>query len=145
MPNIAAHVNAHWSGYVLLVVYVGSQIASTLLMSATMDKTQRTIFLVLPLAFIFFLAHFPTGLVLYWVTTNLWTVGQGIDHAAAGAEAAAAGEALVAHAAEGRAPPAPSPTAAERETLPAPTPAAAAAPAPPRSVSARRRRASARR
>jgi membrane protein insertase Oxa1/YidC/SpoIIIJ len=24
------------------------------------------------------IAHFPTGLVIYWVTTNLWTVGQGL-------------------------------------------------------------------
>jgi len=24
------------------------------------------------------LVNFPVGLVLYWVTTNLWTVGQGI-------------------------------------------------------------------
>jgi YidC/Oxa1 family membrane protein insertase len=78
VPNIAAHVNAHWSGYVLLVVYVGSQLASTFLMSSTMDKTQRTMFLILPVGFVFFLLNFPTGLLIYWVTTNLWTVGQGI-------------------------------------------------------------------
>jgi len=78
VPNIAAHVNAHWSGYVLLAVYVGSQLASTFLMSATMDKTQRTLFLVMPVGFVFFLLNFPTGLLVYWVTTNLWTVGQGL-------------------------------------------------------------------
>jgi len=33
---------------------------------------------VLPFAFIFVIARFPTGLVLYWMTTNLWTVGQGL-------------------------------------------------------------------
>jgi YidC/Oxa1 family membrane protein insertase len=63
---------------VLLAVYVVSQLVSTLLMSTTMDKTQRTMLLVLPVAFVFFLVNFPTGLVLYWVTTNLWTVGQGL-------------------------------------------------------------------
>ena len=78
VPNIAAHGSAHWSGFVLLALYVVSQIASTLLMSTTMDKTQRTMFLVLPLTFVFFLINFPTGLILYWVTTNLWTVGQGL-------------------------------------------------------------------
>jgi YidC/Oxa1 family membrane protein insertase len=78
VPNIAAHVNAHWSGYVLLVVYIGSQLASTFLMSSTMDKSQRTLFLVMPLVFVFFLLNFPTGLLIYWVTTNLWTVGQGL-------------------------------------------------------------------
>jgi len=78
VPNIAAHVTAHWSGYVLLVIYVASQIGSTFLMSSTMDKTQRTLFLVMPLAFVFFIINFPVGLLIYWVTTNLWTVGQGL-------------------------------------------------------------------
>src|SRR5262249_29008625 len=31
-----------------------------------------------PLIFISVIAHFPIGLVIYWVTTNLWTVGQGL-------------------------------------------------------------------
>jgi YidC/Oxa1 family membrane protein insertase len=78
VPNIAAHASAHWSGFVLLAIYVVSQLVSTLLMATTMDKTQRTMLLVLPVAFVFFLINFPTGLVLYWVTTNLWTVGQGL-------------------------------------------------------------------
>ena len=34
--------------------------------------------MVLPFAFIPFILRFPTGLVLYWMTTNLWTVGQGL-------------------------------------------------------------------
>ena len=78
VPNIAAHASSHWSGFVLLAIYVVSQLLSTLLMATTMDKTQRTMLLVLPVAFVFFLVNFPTGLVLYWVTTNLWTVGQGL-------------------------------------------------------------------
>ncbi|MGH3048784.1 MAG: YidC/Oxa1 family membrane protein insertase, partial [Gaiellaceae bacterium] len=47
-------------------------------MSTTMDKTQRIIMMFLPVIFITVVARFPTGLVLYWVTTNLWTVGQGL-------------------------------------------------------------------
>jgi YidC/Oxa1 family membrane protein insertase len=78
LPDISKHVTAHWSGYVLLVIYAGSQIASTLFMSTTMEKTQRYLLLILPLVFITFISRFPAGLVLYWVTTNLWTVGQGI-------------------------------------------------------------------
>ena len=69
---------AHWSGYILLAIYAGSQVASTYFMGATMDKTQRTIMMVLPLVFLTVVARFPTGLVLYWMTTNLWTVGQGL-------------------------------------------------------------------
>jgi YidC/Oxa1 family membrane protein insertase len=78
VPSIAAPTTSHWSGYILLVVYAGSQVASTLLMGTTMDRMQRNLLLVLPLAFIFVVARFPTGLVLYWMTTNLWTVGQGL-------------------------------------------------------------------
>jgi YidC/Oxa1 family membrane protein insertase len=43
-----------------------------------MDKTQRRIMMFLPIIFITFVAQFPTGLILYWMTTNLWTVGQGL-------------------------------------------------------------------
>ena len=43
-----------------------------------MDKMQRNIMMVVPLFFITVIARFPTGLTLYWVTTNLWTVGQGL-------------------------------------------------------------------
>ena len=78
VPNIAAHASSHWSGFVLLAIYVVSQLVSTMLMATTMDKTQRTMLMVLPVGFVFFLINFPTGLVLYWVTTNLWTVGQGL-------------------------------------------------------------------
>jgi YidC/Oxa1 family membrane protein insertase len=78
IPNITWHANSFWGGYVLLVVYVASQMASTFFMSATADKTQRTLFLLMPLVFVFVISRFPVGLVLYWVTTNLWTVGQGL-------------------------------------------------------------------
>ena len=78
VPNITEPANSHWSGYLLLAIYAVSQTASTLLMSSTMDRTQRTLLLILPLAFLFVVLNFPAGLVLYWVTTNLWTVGQGL-------------------------------------------------------------------
>src|ERR1700747_1971038 len=78
IPSIAAHTTTHWGGFVLLVVYVASQMVSTLYMSATADKTQRILFMVMPLVFVFVIARFPAGLVLYWVTTNLWAVGQGL-------------------------------------------------------------------
>jgi YidC/Oxa1 family membrane protein insertase len=78
VPDITAKANSFWAGYLLLAIYAGSQILSTWFMSATMDKTQRTIMMFVPLIFISVIAHFPTGLVIYWVTTNLWTVGQGL-------------------------------------------------------------------
>jgi YidC/Oxa1 family membrane protein insertase len=78
VPSIADKANEHWSGYLLLAIYASSQVLSTYFMSATMDKTQRTIMMIVPLLFITVVAHFPVGLVIYWVTTNLWTVGQGL-------------------------------------------------------------------
>ena len=60
----------------LVVLYVGSQLLSTVLMSVTTDKNQKRIFIALPFLFIPFILSFPAGLLVYWITTNLWTVGQ---------------------------------------------------------------------
>jgi YidC/Oxa1 family membrane protein insertase len=61
----------------LIVLYIGSQLGSTLVMSgATMDPTQRKIMMFMPLIFVLFVIRFPAGLLLYWITTNLWTVAQ---------------------------------------------------------------------
>jgi YidC/Oxa1 family membrane protein insertase len=65
-----------FAGIVLIVLYVASQAASTLLMPNTMDPRQRYMFLALPFLFVIFVIRFPVGLMLYWITTNLWTVGQ---------------------------------------------------------------------
>lgn len=60
----------------LLVLYVGTQLISGLVMSVTADKNQRIMMLVLPFIFVPFVISFPAGLVLYWITTNVWTIGQ---------------------------------------------------------------------
>jgi YidC/Oxa1 family membrane protein insertase len=61
---------------VLIVLYVGSQVASTLVATATADPNQRRLLLLLPLVFVVILYRYPAGLLVYWITTNLWTVGQ---------------------------------------------------------------------
>jgi YidC/Oxa1 family membrane protein insertase len=62
---------------VLLLLYVGTQLMSTLLMSApTMDRSQRNLMLIMPVAFVIFIIRFPAGLIVYWVTTNTWTMAQ---------------------------------------------------------------------
>jgi YidC/Oxa1 family membrane protein insertase len=62
---------------VLLVLYIGSQLGSSLLMSsATMDRNTRMIMLFMPLVFVFIFIQYPAGLLVYWITTNLWTMGQ---------------------------------------------------------------------
>jgi YidC/Oxa1 family membrane protein insertase len=61
---------------VLLVLYVGTQLLSSVLMSVTADKNQRLLMIGLPFIFVPFIQGFPAGLILYWITTNTWTMGQ---------------------------------------------------------------------
>ncbi|MEA2265776.1 MAG: YidC/Oxa1 family rane protein insertase [Solirubrobacteraceae bacterium] len=61
---------------ILIVLYIGSQLISSLMTTATVDRNQRLIALGLPFVFTIFIISFPAGLILYWITTNLWTVGQ---------------------------------------------------------------------
>lgn len=63
----------------LLVLYVGSQMASSIVnMPPTADKNQKRLMLALPLIFVFFLIPIkpPSGLFLYWITTNVFTLVQ---------------------------------------------------------------------
>jgi YidC/Oxa1 family membrane protein insertase len=63
--------------YILLILYVVTQMISTELMLVTQsDKTQKMIMRSMPIVFVFFLWSFPAGLFIYWVTTNLWSIGQ---------------------------------------------------------------------
>jgi YidC/Oxa1 family membrane protein insertase len=78
LPSVAEHASSHWSGWVLIVIYVASQLASTYFMSGTMQQSQRVLMMILPFVFIPFIINFPAGLGLYWMTTTLWTVGQGL-------------------------------------------------------------------
>jgi YidC/Oxa1 family membrane protein insertase len=75
--DITKEASVGW-GPLLIAIYGTSQVASSYFMSATVEKSQRILFMVLPIAFIPFIIQFKAGLVLYWVTTNLWTVGQGL-------------------------------------------------------------------
>jgi YidC/Oxa1 family membrane protein insertase len=60
----------------LLILYVGTQLISGMVMSITADKSQRMLMFALPLIFVPFILSFPAGLILYWITTNIWTIGQ---------------------------------------------------------------------
>ncbi len=62
---------------VLIILYVGTQLASSVMMSSpTMDQTQRRIMMLLPVFFVVFIINFPAGVIVYWITTNTWTMGQ---------------------------------------------------------------------
>jgi YidC/Oxa1 family membrane protein insertase len=61
----------------LIVLYVGTQLGSSLLMSSpTMDKRQRQMMLILPLVFVFIIIGLPAGVIVYWITTNALMVVQ---------------------------------------------------------------------
>jgi YidC/Oxa1 family membrane protein insertase len=63
----------------LFVLYIASQIVSTeLMMQPETEKQQKYLMRLMPVLFVFILFRFPAGLMLYWVTTNLWTIGQQI-------------------------------------------------------------------
>ena len=60
----------------MVVLYIGTQLIATMITSIGGDKTQQRIMFALPFVFAVFIINFPAGLILYWVTTNFWTIGQ---------------------------------------------------------------------
>jgi YidC/Oxa1 family membrane protein insertase len=77
LVTITEDTKVGW-GPLLIVLYGVSQLTSSFLMSQNMQPAQRAMLLILPIAFIPFIINFKVGLILYWMTTNLWTVGQGL-------------------------------------------------------------------
>jgi YidC/Oxa1 family membrane protein insertase len=71
-----------WQAGVLAVIYGVSQLLATEVSFATSPQTtewQRKLFRVIPVFIVgglFLYPDIPAGLVLYWLTTNLWTCGQ---------------------------------------------------------------------
>jgi YidC/Oxa1 family membrane protein insertase len=62
----------------LVVIYVLSQLASSVVMSVTAEGPMKYMMYVLPFIFVPFIITFPAGLIVYWITTNIWTFGQQI-------------------------------------------------------------------
>ena len=60
----------------MIVLYVGTQLIASLITMVGGDKTQQRIMLALPFVFVIFIINFEAGLIVYWITTNVWTIGQ---------------------------------------------------------------------
>jgi YidC/Oxa1 family membrane protein insertase len=60
----------------LIVLYVGTQLAASAVTAFSADPTQRRIMFALPFVFTIFIINFQAGLIVYWITTNVWTIGQ---------------------------------------------------------------------
>jgi YidC/Oxa1 family membrane protein insertase len=76
IPDLTAPATG-WVLVVLIVLYIGSQLLSSVLTPSGGDRNTKIIMYGLPFVFTPIIIGFPAGLIVYWVTTNLWTVGQG--------------------------------------------------------------------
>ena len=80
ISNDSSRFPHNWAvtGPILLVIYIGSQMLSTVTMMTTPNPQQKMIFLLLPLFFapITWIYGFSVGVMLYWITTNLWSLLQ---------------------------------------------------------------------
>src|SRR5919108_2821973 len=77
IPDLAKPVTDHPAVLVtLIVLYVGTQLAASAVTAISADPTQRRIMFALPFVFVIFIVNFQAGLIVYWITTNVWTIGQ---------------------------------------------------------------------
>jgi YidC/Oxa1 family membrane protein insertase len=77
IPNLAEKVTGEPVVLaVLIVLYLVTQLGSSLVTAISADRTQRMILLALPFVFAIFIVNFEAGLIVYWITTNIWTIGQ---------------------------------------------------------------------
>jgi len=60
----------------LVVLYVATQLIASMITMVGGDKTQQRIMYALPFVFVVFIVNFEAGLIVYWITTNVWTIGQ---------------------------------------------------------------------
>jgi YidC/Oxa1 family membrane protein insertase len=61
---------------VLMVLYVGTMVFTSAMMSVGQSRQQRLMAIGLPVVFVIFVIQFPAGLLVYWIATNLTTIPQ---------------------------------------------------------------------
>jgi len=64
------------SSYVLVIFMILSMYAQQAMTPSTLDPAQKKIFMFMPVIWGFFLKDMPSGLVLYWLFSNLLTIVQ---------------------------------------------------------------------
>jgi YidC/Oxa1 family membrane protein insertase len=69
-------LSRHDPYYVTPLLMGASQFIQTRMMPATGDPQQQKMMMFMPLMFMVFFLWAPSGLVLYWLCSNLWTIGQ---------------------------------------------------------------------
>ena len=77
IPNLAAPLTDHIPVLLfMMALYLLSQLGASLVSAVSADRNQRLLILGLPFVFVFFIINFEAGLMVYWITTNVWTIGQ---------------------------------------------------------------------
>ena len=78
IPDLAEPLTGHPGVLaIVIVLYIGTQLAaSAVTMIGGGDKNQQRIMFALPFVFTIFIINFEAGLIVYWITTNVWTIGQ---------------------------------------------------------------------
>ena len=76
IDNLADKVSDPFLLGVLIVLYIGTQLSASAVTMVSGDPNQKRIMYALPFVFVIFIVNFEAGLIVYWITTNVWTIGQ---------------------------------------------------------------------
>ena len=78
IPDITKNLSGHTTELVvMIVVYVGTQLLSSYVSAFNIqDKNQKRLLFLFPFLFVPVVINFEAGLLVYWITTNTWTIGQ---------------------------------------------------------------------
>src|SRR3954466_2736990 len=78
IPDITEPLKGHTGALVVMILlYVASQLGSSYVSSLNVqDKNQRRLLFIFPFVFVPVVINFEAGLLIYWITTNFFTIGQ---------------------------------------------------------------------
>jgi YidC/Oxa1 family membrane protein insertase len=69
-------LSVHDPLFITPVLMAASQFIQTKMTPSAADPAQQKMMLLMPLIFMAFFLWAPSGLVLYWLVSNLWAIGQ---------------------------------------------------------------------
>jgi YidC/Oxa1 family membrane protein insertase len=78
IPDITKPLTGHTTELVvMIVIYVATQLCSSYVSAINVqDKNQKRLLFIFPFVFVPVVINFEAGLLVYWITTNVWTIGQ---------------------------------------------------------------------
>jgi YidC/Oxa1 family membrane protein insertase len=78
IPDITEPLKGHTGALIVMIIlYVGTQLGSSYVSSLNVqDKNQRRLLFIFPFVFVPVVINFEAGLLIYWITTNIFTISQ---------------------------------------------------------------------